>query len=412
MAERTALRMTVYLLLALGLGPDPGEALAQSNECLSLANERAAIDRRSVDSDPYLQAIIRQRAAIARAETDYQRYCTAGLFRQPSSHCPELVDKLREMQANMAKLERYQRAPSREEDRRRSIEARMARLNCADPPVNADRPVNQGNPITAIFGRPQPGAIVAAPSRAPTSSVRFGQATSPGVRTFTLDGPNGPVLYREEPGGRLVMLGPATATDAPVTGTPTSDDPMASDDPNAPPPEDGGTYSTLCVRTCDGYYFPISYSATRGRFAQDTDICRARCPGTETRLFVHPSSTDSETAVAADDTAEPYSELPNALRYRSEVVPNCACGRADPTLLPPSAASVEDRSRNGLVKVSDPRAELPIPLAKPAIDEDPETLADLAIGLVPHVVDPAKVSAKPTGPRTVRIVGPKFYADR
>ena len=30
-----------------------------------------------------------------------------------------------------------------------------------------------------------------------------------------------------------------------------------------------GTYRTVCVRTCDGYYFPISYSTVPGRFADD-----------------------------------------------------------------------------------------------------------------------------------------------
>src|SRR4029077_15323662 len=30
-----------------------------------------------------------------------------------------------------------------------------------------------------------------------------------------------------------------------------------------------GTYRTVCVRTCDGYYFPISYSTVPSRFADD-----------------------------------------------------------------------------------------------------------------------------------------------
>lgn len=407
MVERTAFKLTAFLVFALAGGHSAGSAWAQSAECTSLATERAAIDRRSVDSDPYLQAVARQRAAIDRAQLDYQRYCTAGLFQQPSQHCPQLVQKLQEMQANMAKLEHYQRAPSREEDRRKSIEARLAQLRCSErPPVQAPA-------VTADYGHPQPGTlVVGGPTRNQASAVRIGPVATPGVRTFTINGPNGPMLYREEPGGRLVMIGRATVTDAPVPDAPVDGDPLVSDDPNAVPPDDGGTFRTLCVRTCDGYYFPISYSATRGRFTQDADICRARCPGTETRLFVHPSNADSETAVSADETAEPYSQLPNSLRYRREVVPNCACGRADPTLLPPSASAEEDRAKNGLIKVSDPRAGLPIPQAKPPIDEDPETLADLAISLVPHVIDPAKVEAKSTDARSVRVVGPKFYADR
>ncbi|HEY6027233.1 MAG TPA: DUF2865 domain-containing protein, partial [Pseudolabrys sp.] len=34
----------------------------------------------------------------------------------------------------------------------------------------------------------------------------------------------------------------------------------------APQQQAGGTYRTVCVRTCDGYYFPISFATTPDRF--------------------------------------------------------------------------------------------------------------------------------------------------
>jgi hypothetical protein len=49
---------------------------------------------------------------------------------------------------------------------------------------------------------------------------------------------------------------------------------------------EGGTYRTLCVRLCDGFYFPISYSTRRGRFAGDAKQCEQSCPA-GSRLFVH-----------------------------------------------------------------------------------------------------------------------------
>src|SRR4029077_10414437 len=54
--------------------------------------------------------------------------------------------------------------------------------------------------------------------------------------------------------------------------------------PNAPL---AGTYRTLCVRTCDGYYFPISYSTVPGKFADDEQLCRRMCPATEVTLYSH-----------------------------------------------------------------------------------------------------------------------------
>jgi hypothetical protein len=36
-----------------------------------------------------------------------------------------------------------------------------------------------------------------------------------------------------------------------------------------------GTFRTVCVRTCDGYYFPISYSTVPNRFTDDQNTCHA-----------------------------------------------------------------------------------------------------------------------------------------
>ena len=38
-----------------------------------------------------------------------------------------------------------------------------------------------------------------------------------------------------------------------------------------------GTYRTLCVRTCDGYYFPISFATTPARFPGGREDLPERC---------------------------------------------------------------------------------------------------------------------------------------
>ena len=56
-------------------------------------------------------------------------------------------------------------------------------------------------------------------------------------------------------------------------------------------PQIGGSgYRTLCVRTCDGYYFPISYSTNASHFADDEATCQKQCPATEAILFSHRNS--------------------------------------------------------------------------------------------------------------------------
>lgn len=93
----------------------------------------------------------------------------------------------------------------------------------------------------------------------------------------------------------------------------------------------GGSSQAYCVRTCDGRYFPISTSGNQSRAAS----CNSFCPASETKL-VYGSNIDT----AATEGGKPYSELPNAFRYRDELVDGCTCNGKDPTGL--AAVKIED----------------------------------------------------------------------
>lgn len=83
------------------------------------------------------------------------------------------------------------------------------------------------------------------------------------------------------------------------------------------------TYRTLCVRMCDGYYFPISAAATLGSLSRDVESCRSSC-GSEARLFYHPNAGGGvETMV--DVTGLAYSSLRTAFLYRKTLVEGCRC---------------------------------------------------------------------------------------
>lgn len=90
---------------------------------------------------------------------------------------------------------------------------------------------------------------------------------------------------------------------------------------------DRGVYRTVCVRLCDGYYFPISFSTTRDRFGRDEQVCQSRCAA-DTRLFYHPSG-EPDAEELKDRRGNPYSDLANAFVYRTEYRPSCQC-RAQP----------------------------------------------------------------------------------
>ena len=96
-------------------------------------------------------------------------------------------------------------------------------------------------------------------------------------------------------------------------------------------PRIGDTYRTLCVRTCDGYYFPISYSTVPGRFADDEKVCQRLCPATEVVLYSY-RNPGEDVSQAVSTSGRTYSELPNAFSYRKAVQRRPAAASRRPDL--------------------------------------------------------------------------------
>jgi Protein of unknown function (DUF2865) len=85
----------------------------------------------------------------------------------------------------------------------------------------------------------------------------------------------------------------------------------------------GGTYRTLCVRLCDGFYFPISYSTVRERFAADANQCEQRCPS-RSRFFVH-RNPGEDVHDMVDLDGRRYRNLPTAFLHQTQYVADCTC---------------------------------------------------------------------------------------
>jgi hypothetical protein len=75
-----------------------------------------------------------------------------------------------------------------------------------------------------------------------------------------------------------------------------------------------------CVRTCDGRHFPASGTDEQSRQAS----CNSLCPSGNTEI-VYGNDIDH----AATSSGKPYSQLPNAFRYRTEAVAGCTCTGKD-----------------------------------------------------------------------------------
>jgi len=83
------------------------------------------------------------------------------------------------------------------------------------------------------------------------------------------------------------------------------------------PRDDGQAW---CVRGCDGRYFPVTGADDKSR----GETCKNLCPASQTAV-VHGNTIDS----AVTESGKSYSELPNAFRYRNELVAGCTCNGKD-----------------------------------------------------------------------------------
>jgi hypothetical protein len=96
------------------------------------------------------------------------------------------------------------------------------------------------------------------------------------------------------------------------------------------------TYRTVCVRLCDGYYFPISFSTLPSHFQQDAEACQSKCAA-PVELYSHPNPGGAMEQAMSLKSQEPYTRLKTAFRYRKEFVQGCSCKEAE--YLPPAGTA-------------------------------------------------------------------------
>jgi len=170
-----------------------------------------------------------------------------------------------------------------------------------------------------------------------------------------------------------------------------------------------GTYRTVCVRTCDGYYYPISYATTPARFAEDAQTCAQTCPAAEVVLMSH-RNPGEDINQAASQSGSTYTSLANAFKYRTAFNPSCGCRRQgqswaealgqvkDTTIEQGDIIVTPERAK----ALSQPRDAQGRPIRQDPKKPDPQSAAPAADSAAP--AEPAPDPAK----RTVRTVGPPF----
>ena len=194
---------------------------------------------------------------------------------------------------------------------------------------------------------------------------------------------------------------------------------FGNNSPGAPPGDVGpqsGTYRTVCVRTCDGAYFPISFATVPGRFPDDEKTCKALCPAAEANLYAY-RNPGEDMNQAVSTSGQPYTSSPNAFRFRQEFNPSCACKAAGQTWSD-ALKTIDDKAaaeqqgdiivtEESAKKMSRPIAKsTPVPAKKGTVAT---TAPDPAATPAPNT--PAASDASSDN-KPIRSVGPTFIPPR
>ena len=186
--------------------------------------------------------------------------------------------------------------------------------------------------------------------------------------------------------------------------------------PDMGPPS--GTYRTVCVRSCDGGYFPISFATSPARFADDERSCKALCPATEANLYAYRNpGEDINQAVSVN--GQPYTALPNAFHYRSEFNPSCSC-RAPGQSWADALKSVDDKAeaqqQGDIIVTEESARKMQRPLTKQSAaakkGAPPPTATAPATGSDANAEAPAAAPSAPSDNKQIRTVGPTFIPAR
>ncbi|MDX7952224.1 DUF2865 domain-containing protein [Lichenihabitans sp. Uapishka_5] len=97
--------------------------------------------------------------------------------------------------------------------------------------------------------------------------------------------------------------------------------PAITDDGADKRPQGGA--KAICVRTCDGGFFPLGTTVRNEALDSLQALCSAQCPNTEAKLYTTADTDNISNAVGLDGT--PYTALPAAFKFQKVHEASCTC---------------------------------------------------------------------------------------
>jgi hypothetical protein len=348
-------------------GPAPQGAPQANPMCARLEGQLAAIDRGGGSGDPardeqirrYQDAATRQQGELDRVTAQARRMgCDSSgflsLFNNNSAQCGPVNNQIQQMRANLDQMT-----------------ANLERLRTGGL-GGADRENQRRSVLTALAQNNCGPQYAAAAARGPGNFIE------------NLFGGGG----GGNPGN------PLPPPDAQYAGQ-------------------SGTFRTVCVRTCDGAYFPISFATTQARFAADEQVCKAQCPAAEASLFAY-RNPGEDINQAVSISGQSYSALPNAFKYRTEFNPSCSC-RAAGQSWAEALKAVDDQSaaaQQGDIIVTEESARKMQQRAQTKAAAGKKGVPAATAQQQPAAADATTAPAAPASDGQIRTVGPTFIQQK
>lgn len=326
----------VAAVAALTVVAWPSLAEAQSAVCQQIMAQIARLDASGASRGPanprFAALANRQRAEIASATQQYQSAGCGGFF-QPGQ-CSGLQARIGQMRANLAQLEAQARGSGGQSVERIRLMQTLAANNCrrGPPPPDTRQAAPQPQQPRGLFG-----SLFGGDTTPEREIYRTARTPDGGPQTaYRVD----PQQQQRQPNFIEQLFGGGQPRE-PVREVDPSEQaglPALGEEGERPR---GVGYRAVCVRLCDGAFFPMTSAARPGANLGDQDMCQMQCPGTEVALF---RMRDDRIENAVSSTGRSYSSLPNALRFRQRFDATCTCrprdgswasafsGRQDPTL--------------------------------------------------------------------------------
>ena len=124
-----------------------------------------------------------------------------------------------------------------------------------------------------------------------------------------------------------------------------------------------GGSTAICVRDCDGGFFPAGFYANSSNLDDLDRLCRALCPNTSVKLYTRSQWRSLDDARSIDGAR--YAEHPNAYKFQSSYDPACACKPPDKSwveVLADAEAILAERYARDRLVTEEQAAEMSRPL--------------------------------------------------